>query len=104
VAADWPPRRMAGSLRRLGYLAMVRGHPEDAAGWFGQALHHARGPFGPGEADVLVTLGDFARRTGRLDEARTRYTEAQRVLASLGSSEEARVRERLTQLDQPRQG
>ena len=176
--------RVAGSLRRLGYLAMVRGRPESAVNWFGQAVAgyrelddarhlgvtlsnladalietnrpqdtirvldeadrlladspdvHSRGRMltrlgqahelagnseaaadylhqslrtmreigsRQGEADALVALGDLAGRAGRRDEARTRYTEAQRVLVSLGSPEETRVRDRLTRLDQPRQ-
>jgi tetratricopeptide (TPR) repeat protein len=177
--------RVAGSLRRLGYLAVVRRRPEDAVGWFTQAVAdyrelgdirhiavtlsdladalietdrpqdaitaldeashlladapdpHSRGRMltrlgqahelaghmetatdylhlavdtlreagsARGEADALVALGDLAGHSGQLDEARTRYAEAQRVLVSLGSPEEARIRQRLAQLDQPGQG
>lgn len=50
-----------------------------------------------------MALGDLAGRAGHTDEARTRYAEAQRVLVSHGSLEEARVRERLAELDRPGQ-
>ena len=67
------------------------------------AARHARDRLPPGEADALVALGDLAGRAGHTDEARTRYAEAQRVLVSHGSLEEARVRERLAELDRPGQ-
>jgi tetratricopeptide (TPR) repeat protein len=172
--------RVAGSLRRLGYLAMARGRPGDAAGWLlravagyrelgddrhvavslgdladalietGQAQEaiaalreaallladgadaHSQGRVqtrlgrahelagnlseaddclrqaldllqaagsAQGTADVLLALGDVASRAGQADKARARYTEAQRVLASLGSRKEAQVIERLAGLD-----
>jgi tetratricopeptide (TPR) repeat protein len=178
------PDRVAGSVRRLGYLALARGRAEGAVEWFGQAVTdyrelgdarhlavtlgdladaliatsrpreaiealeeagrllvdspdpHSQGRLltrlglayelagnsraageyldqslramreigsRRGEADALVALGDLAGRAGRSDEARTRYAEAQRVLVSLGSPEEARIRDRLAELDRPGQ-
>jgi len=56
-----------------------------------------------GEAEGLLSLGDLAFHAGDPDQARTRYAEAQRLLISLGSLDEARVRMRLARLDPPGQ-
>jgi tetratricopeptide (TPR) repeat protein len=173
--------RMAGSQRRLGFVAMARQRPDDAADWFAQALsayrgladirhvaltlvdlanafietgraseaitaldeagsllanspdphnqarvqtglgraHEQAGDLGKaadcllravramreigsarGEAEALMSLGDLAVRAGQQDEARTRYTEAQRLLVSLGSPGDDRIIERLARLGQ----
>ena len=93
-------------LTRLGRAHGRAGHPETATGYLDQALRAMR-EIGSarGEADTLVAFGDLADRAGQRDQARTRYTEAQRVLVSLGSPEDARVRERLARpiSDQPDQ-
>jgi tetratricopeptide (TPR) repeat protein len=87
---------------RLGRAHARTGDLETAAAYLDQALRTMRAASSAqGEADTLVALGDLASQAGRMDEARTRYAEAQRVLLSLGSTEEARVRERLARLDQP---
>jgi tetratricopeptide (TPR) repeat protein len=74
--------RVAGSLRRLGYLAMVRRRPEDAAKWLGQAVSGYREL---GDArHVAVTLSDLAEAftaTGRPQDAITALGEAGRLLA-----------------------
>jgi tetratricopeptide (TPR) repeat protein len=103
LLADFPdPHSQARLLTRLGRANEHAGNPEAAAEYLRQALAAMR-EIGSarGETDALVALGDLATRGGRRDEARTRYAEAQRVLVSLGSPEEARVRERLARLDQP---
>jgi tetratricopeptide (TPR) repeat protein len=51
-----------------------------------------------GEAQALLSLGDLAVRAERHGEARERYSEARRILVSLGSPQEARVGERLARL------
>jgi hypothetical protein len=56
-----------------------------------------------GEAEALISLGDLAIRVGREGEARDRYGEAQQVLVSLRSPQEAQVSERLARLGQPDQ-
>jgi tetratricopeptide (TPR) repeat protein len=73
--------RVAGSLRRLGYLAMARGRPEDAADWFDQALAGYR------ELDdarhIAVTLSNLAEaliETGRPQEAIAALHEAGQLL------------------------
>jgi len=54
-----------------------------------------------GEADALTALGDLAHSAGRPGEARTRYTQAQHVLADTGSTGQSRISERLARLDAP---
>jgi len=176
------PDRVAGSLRRLGFVAMARERPDDAIGWFTRALGEYReladarhialtltdlgdaftetgradeaisalteaGPLlagspdpynqarvltrlgraherggqlelaasyldralramreigsARGEAEALLSAGDLAFHAGDPDQARSRYAEAQRLLISLGSLEEAQVRTRLARLDPP---
>jgi tetratricopeptide (TPR) repeat protein len=89
---------------RLGQAHERAGDTERATACLDRALRTMReASSARGETNALVALGDLASRAGRLDEARTRYTEAQRVLVSLGSTdEEARVRKRLARLDEPR--
>jgi tetratricopeptide (TPR) repeat protein len=104
------PHSQGRVLTRLGRAHERAGHLETAAGYLDQALLTMR-EIGSarGEADTLLALGDLAKRSGQPDEARTRYAEAQRVLASLGSPQEAqspqeaRVRARLAGLDRPDQ-
>jgi tetratricopeptide (TPR) repeat protein len=105
LLANSPDLHSRGNvLTRLGRAHDRAGHPETAVGYLREALQIMR-EIGSarGEADTLVALGDLDSRAGRGDEARTRYAEAQRVLISLGSPDEARVRERLARLDQPDQ-
>ncbi len=105
LLADSPdPHSQARVLTRLGQAHELAGNPQAAAGYLDQSLRAMR-EIGShqGEADALVALGDLAGRAGRTGEARTRYAEAQRVLVSLGSLAEARVRERLAELDRPGQ-
>lgn len=106
LLADFPdPYSKGNVLSRLGRAYERAGDTGNASVYLDEALRTMRkAGSARGEADVLVTLGDLASRVGHLDEARARYTEAQRALVSLGSPEEARVRERLAQLDQPGQG
>jgi hypothetical protein len=49
----------------------------------------------PGEAEILLLLGDLAERTGQPDEARRFYEDALAILTQLGSPEAARLRDRL---------
>jgi tetratricopeptide (TPR) repeat protein len=103
LLADFPdPYSQASVLTRLGRAHERAGNPEIAAGFLDRALRGMR-EIGSarGEADALAALGDLASHAGRRDEARTRYAEAQRVLAGTGSPEEARVSEHLARLDQP---
>jgi tetratricopeptide (TPR) repeat protein len=87
-------------LMRLGRAYERAGNPASAAAYLDDALRVMReAASARGEAEALMALGDLASRAGRPDEARTRYDAAQRVLVSLGSPEEARVRDRLTRLD-----
>ena len=91
-------------LTRLGQAHELAGNPDTAADCLHQAVRVMReADSAPGEADALVALGDLAARGGRRDEARAHYAEAQRALVSLGAPEEARVRARLAQLDEPGQ-
>jgi tetratricopeptide (TPR) repeat protein len=105
LLGDSPDQHSRGrALTRLGRAHELAGNLETAAGHLHEALRTLReAGSARGEADALVALGDFAARAGRRDEARTRYAEAQRVLVSLGSPEEAQVRERLARLDRPGQ-
>jgi tetratricopeptide (TPR) repeat protein len=103
LLADFPDRYNQGNvLARLGQAHERAGDIEAASGYLDRALRTMQeAGSARGEATALVALGDLASRAGRSGEARTRYTEAQRVLVSLGSPEESRVRERLARLDRP---
>jgi tetratricopeptide (TPR) repeat protein len=105
LLASYPdPHSKGRLLTRLGRAHEHGGHPETAVGYLHEALRVMReAGSARGEADTLVAFGDLANRAGRRDEARARYTEAQQVLVSLGSPDDARIRERLTRLDQPGQ-
>jgi tetratricopeptide (TPR) repeat protein len=104
LAGSPDPHNQARVLTRLGRAHERAGQLEIAAGYLDRALRAMR-EIGSarGEAEALVSLGDLAIRAGRREEARSRYAEAQRVLVSLGSPEEAQIRERLARLDQPDQ-
>jgi tetratricopeptide (TPR) repeat protein len=98
------PHSKGRLLTRLGRAHEHVGHLETAVGYLHEALRVTQEiDSARGEADTLVALGDLASRAGRRNEARARYTEAQRVLVSLGSPDDARVRERLARLDRPDQ-
>ena len=103
ILAGFPDLHSQGrTLTRLGRAYVRTGQPDVAAGHLHEALRITReAGSARGEADALIALGDLASTTGRPDVARTRYAEAQRVLVGLGSPDEARVRDRLSQLDQP---
>jgi tetratricopeptide (TPR) repeat protein len=96
------PNNQARVLTRLGRAHERSGRLDAAAGYLNQALRAARGiGFARGEAEILVSLGDLALHKKDFEEARDRYGQAQRLLISVGSPEEARVRDRLARLDQP---
>jgi tetratricopeptide (TPR) repeat protein len=105
LLADFSDSHSQGNvLARLGRAHERAGNLDSATAYLQEALRVMReAGSARGEADALVALGDLAGRTGRPEQARTSYAEAQRVLVSLGSPEEARVRERLSRLDQPDQ-
>jgi tetratricopeptide (TPR) repeat protein len=74
--------RVAGSLRRLGYLAMVRRHPEDAVDWLGQAVASYRELGDTRHLGVtLSNLADALIATDRPQDAITALDEASRLLA-----------------------
>jgi tetratricopeptide (TPR) repeat protein len=54
-----------------------------------------------GEAEALMALGGLAEDAGQREDARSRYAAAEQILVRIGSPEVARIRERLTQLDDP---
>jgi tetratricopeptide (TPR) repeat protein len=96
------PHSRGNALIRLGRAYELAGHAEAAAGYLREALQLARETGSARvEADALIALGDLANRAGREEEARTRYARAQRVLVSLGSPEDTRIRDRLAGLDRP---
>jgi tetratricopeptide (TPR) repeat protein len=103
LLADSPdPHSQARVLTRLGRAHDLAGHPETGAAHLHEALSimqeigSARG-----EADALTALGDIASHTGQQEEARTRYDQARRVVASLRSPQAARASEHLAQPGQP---
>jgi tetratricopeptide (TPR) repeat protein len=98
------PYNQARVLTRLGRAHERAGRPEPAAGYLDRALRGMR-EIGSvrGEAEVLLSLGDLAFQRGDRDQARTRYTETQRLLSTLGSLDQALVRARLERLDPPGQ-
>jgi len=101
LAESPDPHSRGRVLTRLGHAHALGGNPAAATDYLHRALGLLREAGSVrGEADALVALGDLARSARRPDEARTRYAEAQRILVSLGTPEEARVRERLARLDQ----
>ena len=103
LLADAPdPYNQARVLTRLGRASERAGQLEVAAGYLERALRGMR-EIGSvrGEAEVLLALGDLAVHAGNTDDARSRYTETQRLLSTLGSLDEARVRARLERLDSP---
>lgn len=103
LLADAPdPNNRARVLTGLGRAHERCGRLEIAAGYLGRALRAMR-DLGSirGEAEILRSLGDLAVHAGDTGEARNRYSQAQRLLVSLGSPEEAQIRDRLERLDQP---
>lgn len=104
LLADFPdPYNQGNVLIRLGRAHERAADLETASDYLDRALRTMlEAGSARGEAEALVALGDLASRAGRSAEARTRYAEAQRVFVSLGSPEEARVRERLARLEPPR--
>jgi tetratricopeptide (TPR) repeat protein len=98
------PYNQARVLTRLGRAHQRAGRLEIAADYLDRALHAMR-EIGSvrGEAEVLLSLGDLAFDSGDPDQARARYAEAQRLVISLGSLDEARVLARLARLDPPGQ-
>jgi tetratricopeptide (TPR) repeat protein len=103
LLAGFPdPYSQAVVVTRLGRAHEHAGNPEAAAGYLDQALRAMRETGSArGEAAALTALGDLANSTGWPDEARTRYTQAQHVLADTGSTGQSRINERLARLDQP---
>jgi tetratricopeptide (TPR) repeat protein len=103
LLADFPDPYSQGTvLARLGQAHERAGNPDSAAAYLQQALQIMReAGSARGEANTLIALGDLASRAGRPDDARVRYAQAQRILVSLGSPDEAPVRDRLSRLDQP---
>ena len=74
--------RVAGSLRRLGFVAMARSHPDDAVDWFARALGEYRELADARHIALTLTdLGDAFTETGRTDEAISALTEAGSLLA-----------------------
>ena len=104
LAGSPDPYNQARVLARLGRAHERAGRLELAAGYLDRALRAMR-EIGSarGEGEALLSLGDLAFHAGNLDQARTRYAEAQRLLVSLGSLDEARVRMRLARFDPPEQ-
>jgi tetratricopeptide (TPR) repeat protein len=102
LLAPFPdPYSQAVVLIRLGRAHGCGGSREAAAGYLDQALRAMREiRSARGEADALTALGDLARSVGRPDEARACYTQAQHVLAGVGSPGQPRISERLARLDQ----
>lgn len=82
----------------LGRACQRAGDHQTAVGYLDHAL---RSGSARGEAHALTALGDLAHGTRQQDEAQTRYTQAQRVLARTASPGQARISERLSRLDQP---
>lgn len=74
--------RVAGSLRRLGYVAMARRRPGDAADLYARALNAYR-ELGDTRhiAVTLSNLGDALIQTGRPEDAITALEEADSLLA-----------------------
>ena len=62
--------RVAGSLRRLGYIAMARRRPGDAGAWFTQALAAYREL--ADARHVAVTLSNLAEASSKPATRRTR--------------------------------
>lgn len=89
--------RVAGSLRRLGFVAMARDRPDDAIGWFTRALAEYRALAGARHIALTLTdLGDAFTETGRTEEAISALTEADSLLAgSPDPYNQARVLTRL---------
>jgi len=104
LAGSPDPYNQARVLTRLGRAHERAGQLEMTASYLDRALRAMR-EIGSvrGEAEALLSLGDLAFRAGDLNQARARYAEAQRLLVSLGSLEEAQVRMRLARLDPPGQ-
>jgi tetratricopeptide (TPR) repeat protein len=74
--------RVSGSLRRLGYLAMVRGRPESAVNWFSQAVAGYRELDDTRHLGVsLSNLADAFIETNRPQDAIRVLDEADRLLA-----------------------
>jgi tetratricopeptide (TPR) repeat protein len=103
LLAPFPdPYSQAAVLIRLGRAHGCAGSPGTAAGYLDQALGAMREiRSARGEADALTALGDLAHSAGQLDEARSRYTQAQHALADTGSTGQSQISKRLAQLDQP---
>jgi len=76
------PGRVAGSLRRLGYIAMARQCPGEAAAWFTQALAAYRQLADARHtALILSNLADALTGDGRPHDAITALEEARPLLA-----------------------
>jgi tetratricopeptide (TPR) repeat protein len=89
--------RVAGSLRRLGFVAMARERPDDAIGWFTRALGEYRELADARHIALTLTdLADGFTETGRTAEAVSALTEAGSLLAgSPDPYNQARVLTRL---------
>ena len=103
LLAPFPdPYSQAVVLIRLGRAHQHAGDYQAAAGYLDQALRAMQeAGSARGEAYALTALGDLAHSTGRPDEARACYTQAQHVLAGAGSTGQPRISERLARLGQP---
>lgn len=85
--------RMAGSLRRLGFVARKRGRPDDAIAWFTRALNRYRDLADARHtALTLIDLADALVETDRTDDAIASLNEAGALLSDAADpNNQARV-------------
>lgn len=99
LASADDPYNHARTYVRLGRAHERVGDPDSAAPHLARALHAMRDiGSSQGEADALLALGDLAARTGRAEQARERYTDAQRIFLGIGSPREREASDRLSRL------